>query len=210
MNKKERKLIICLLLIIIIFSVILIFKIKQNDKYDEEMYALVYNQNEEIMKTNINEDYPIKQDNQNKNKVIRKFKSETGSECAISGNITINKINISYPIIAETSMENLKIAPTKLEGPEANEIGNFCIVGHNYKNGTHFSNLKKLENGDTIRITDLYKNTIVYEVYEKYEIYPDNVECLNQNTNGKKEVTLITCATNNKKRLVIKCKEIKS
>lgn len=205
MSKIERKFTIGLFLVIIVFSSILIFKIN-NNKYDKEMYELVYSQNNEIMTNTTLE--VNKERIKNKN-VTRVYKNATGYQYAIAGNISIDKISIVYPIIKETTEENLKIAPTKLAGPSANEVGNFCITGHNYKNSTHFSNLKNLENGDIVKITDLYKKTVEYEVYDSYEINPDELECLNQDTNGKREVTLITCAKNNKKRLVIKCREIK-
>ena len=52
----------------------------------------------------------------------------------------------------------MKISPCKFWGAEPNEIGNFCIVGHNYRNGLFFSNNKKLEKGDKIYITDLDDN----------------------------------------------------
>ena len=32
--------------------------------------------------------------------------------------------------------------------------------------------------------------------------------CTNQNTNGKKEVTLITCTNDSKKRVIVKAREI--
>lgn len=80
------------------------------------------------------------------------------------------------------------------------------LLGHNYKNGKHFSNLSKLENGDIVKITDNNKQTLEYKVYDKYEIKESDFSCLEQNTNGRKELTLITCLdNNNKKRLVIKC-----
>ena len=45
--------------------------------------------------------------------------------------LVIPKLSIKYPVINETTEEYLKIAPTKLFGPNANEVGNLCIIGHN-------------------------------------------------------------------------------
>lgn len=47
---------------------------------------------------------------------------------------------MQYPILdGETDSEAetealLKISPTKFWGADPNEVGNFCIVGHNYRN----------------------------------------------------------------------------
>ena len=105
-------------------------------------------------------------------------------------------------------MENLKIAPTKLAGGEPNEVGNFCIIGHNMRNNKQFSNLKKLKKDDIIEILNTDGTKIQYSVYNTYTVNENDLSCTSQNTNGKKEVTLITCTNNKKKRLVIKCREV--
>lgn len=126
------------------------------------------------------------------------------------GTINIPKISCSYPILSSKE-ENfntlLKIAPCKFWGPNPNEIGNFCVVAHNYKNSQFFSKVPTLENGDIVQITDLFGNTVEYEVYDKYVVYPENTECTSQLTNGKREVTLITCTNDNKQRVVVKTVE---
>ena len=43
-----------------------------------------------------------------------------------------------------------------------------------------------------------------YTVYDKYEVSKDNSDVLSQDTNGKIELTLITCNNWNKKRIIIK------
>ncbi len=48
--------------------------------------------------------------------------------------IKIPKIGINYPVISKTSEELLKISVNKFHGPNPNEVGNYCIVGHNYLN----------------------------------------------------------------------------
>ena len=126
------------------------------------------------------------------------------------GQIDIPKISCSYPILS-SKKENyttlLKISPCKFWGPNPNEIGNFCIVGHNYKNEQFFSKVPTLENGDIIQITDLFGNTVEYEVYDKYVVLPTNTDCTSQLTNGKREITLITCTNDNKQRVIVKATE---
>lgn len=129
--------------------------------------------------------------------------------------INIPKIDLNYTIIdGKTKSEKetevlLKKSPCKLEGPEPNEVGNFCIVGHNYRNKKFFSKVPNLENGDIVNITDLTGRTITYKIYDKYIVDPYQVECLDQKTKGKKEITLITCTNDSKNRVIVKAREIK-
>lgn len=68
--------------------------------------------------------------------------------------------------------------------------------------------IKKLDIGDKIVITDLYNNTVTYEVFDKYITDPNDVNTLQSQTEGEKEITLITCTNGNKNRFVIKAKEV--
>ncbi len=126
----------------------------------------------------------------------------------VIGIIEIKSIDISYPIISECTDENLNISPCKFFGPEPNEIGNLCIVAHNYNNSKFFSQINKLSFGNIISIYDLNGKKIDYYVYDKFEINYDELECTSQNTNGYREITLITCNNIEKnRRVVIKAKE---
>ena len=66
-----------------------------------------------------------------------------------------------------------------------------------------FGKLKSIDIGDIIEITDLKGKTIKYVVSEKYVIEPTDVKCTSQLTNGRKQVTLITCSNSGSKRLVV-------
>lgn len=126
--------------------------------------------------------------------------------------INIPKINVNYPIL-QGDLEQidtlLKISPCKFWGGEPNEVGNFCIVGHNYRNTKFFSKVPTLAVGDTIDLTDISGRTITYAVYDKYTVDPTDVSCTSQLTNGKKEVTLITCTDDSKQRVIVKTREVK-
>ncbi len=124
---------------------------------------------------------------------------------SIIGAIDIPKINISYPIIENTTNKLLKISVCRFAGPLPNRIGNLCIAGHNYKNNTFFSNLYKLNIGDSIYITDLNNTRLEYLIYDKFIVKANNLEC--SKNSDKIEITIITCNTaNNSERLVIKAK----
>lgn len=128
--------------------------------------------------------------------------------------VEIPKLNITYPVIysndtSEQTVEDLlKISVVKYWGPEANEPGNFCIVGHNYHNQRFFSKAATLENGDSIYITDTNNETLEYKVYANYVVEPDDLKCTSQLTNGETDITLITCTMTGKQRTIIKARAI--
>ena len=137
---------------------------------------------------------PPKETTVNNNVAVKK--TNEGFNYITVASISIPKISVNYSIIAgetgslEETESLLKISPTKFWGPNPNEVGNFCVVGHNYRNSKFFSKVPTLQNGDIIEITDSSNRTINYEVYNKYEVVPEDTSCLDQVTNGKKEITL--------------------
>ncbi len=122
--------------------------------------------------------------------------------------ITIPEIGITYPVLSDTSDELLEISVNKYWGPEPNEVGNYCIVGHNYRNGKMFGKLSELEHGDIVELEDLTGRTIEYKVYDIYIVDPSDTSCTSQLTNGRRELTLITCTNYGTQRLVVKCTEV--
>ena len=46
----------------------------------------------------------------------------------------------------------------------------------------------------------------MYKVYDKYIVDETDMRCTEQETNGKIELTLITCDNDNTKRLIVKCR----
>ena len=134
--------------------------------------------------------------------------TESGQEYYTMAIIDIPSIDVHYPVLNLTTDELLRISPTKFHGPSPNEEGNFCIVGHNYRNKKFFSKVPTLENGEIIQITDLTGRMIEYEVYDKYVVDPSDVSCTSQLTDGQKIVTLITCTNDSKQRVIVKAREI--
>ena len=126
----------------------------------------------------------------------------------IEGIIEIPKINIKYPIIDHTNEETMKVSITKFWGPQANEIGNYTVAGHNNKDGSMFGKTKYLQIGDKIKLTNLKNETIEYEIFKIYSIDPDDVSCVESVENGTREITLITCTNGHKNRLVTKARQI--
>ncbi len=219
MNKGDRKLILVLLIIIIILSCVLIFKIKSEPEYDEKLYSKIYAEYDELFENTLeetkNDDVTTTSNSDsNSNYIEHSIQTNTTSSkeivgrknSNIIGKIIIPKLSIRYPVINETTDEYLKIAPTRLFGPDANEVGNLCIIGHNMKNEKFFSKLSDLEAGDKVFLTSNNGKEMTYYVYDKYEINDNDMSCTSQETNGKIELTLITCTSKKNKRLVVKCR----
>ena len=125
----------------------------------------------------------------------------------IIGRIEIPSLNINYPIFSKTTDELLKLGICKVYGPNINTRGNLCLAGHNYENNLFFSNLKKINLNEKIRLYDSYNISVSYSVYNIFEVENTNTSILAQE-NSTRKLTLITCNNKNKKRLIIKAKEI--
>ena len=118
------------------------------------------------------------------------------------------KLGIKYPILTDDSEASLKISLCKFWGPSPNTEGNYVIVGHNYKSGKMFGKLYQAQNGDNVTLKDYSGNEVVYKIYDMYTVDPTDLGCTSQMTNGKRELTLITCTEYGQRRRVIKCVEI--
>ena len=122
--------------------------------------------------------------------------------------LEIPKINLETYVISEYSEQALKISVTKFYGGNPNEEGNFCIAGHNYITKNMFHDLKKLSIGDTFTLIDINNNQGIYQIYLIETVEPNETQCLSQKTEGKTEVTLITCTTDSSKRIIVKAVKI--
>ncbi len=132
--------------------------------------------------------------------------SLSSSEPFVIGIIEIPAIKLAYPILSTTTDELLKISPCRFAGPMPNEIGNLCIAGHNNANGTLFGKTYLLDLEDEIKLYDLSGNAISYTIFDKFEVEASNTSCLSQDTNGEKQVTLITCNNLKGSRTIIQAK----
>lgn len=138
------------------------------------------------------------------------YTAPNGKKYDTIGIVKIPKLNITYPILAKTTDALMKVAPCKFHGASPNEVGNLCIIAHNYRRkGVFFSDVPTLTIGDIVEIQDLSQRTIQYEVYDVHTVLPDNVADTTQRTNGRKEVTLITCTNDSEQRVIVRCREKK-
>lgn len=136
----------------------------------------------------------------------KKYKGYT-----VVGTMKIPAINLEYPIFEEITTKALETGLIALypNGDNINQVGNTVIIGHNYRNGMFFSNLKKLSNGAKIYIKDFRGTTLTYEVYNKFEASSTDTSFYTRDTNGHAEITLSTCTdASNDQRTILFAKQI--
>lgn len=170
--------------------------------------ALVVKITQQVEETDIEEAEPSKLPELQMATATSTYTAPNGKTYETIGVVSIPKINIKYPILSKTTDALMKVAPCKFHGGNPNEVGNLCIVAHNYRRkNVFFSDVPDLSVGDIVEITDLSQRTLQYEVYDIHTVLPDNVDDTTQKTNGRKEVTLITCTDNSEQRVIVRCKE---
>ena len=124
------------------------------------------------------------------------------------GIIEIKSLNIKAPISEGTTGDVLKFAIGHFKDTaKPGKKGNCCLAGHAsnlYK--ANFVNLHKISDNAIIKIHTT-KGTYKYKVYEKTVVKATQMDVLDATKN--KELTLITCTDNGKKRFVVKAKYCK-
>lgn len=125
----------------------------------------------------------------------------------VCAKLEIPIIGLETSILSNYSEKALKVSVTKFWGVEPNKEGNFCVAGHNFVRKNMFHNLKKLNIGDNLFITDKEVGKVEYEIFKIYKVLPEDVSCLDPITKDKKEVTLITCTADSKERIIVKASE---
>lgn len=126
----------------------------------------------------------------------------------VIGTISIPSIKIEYPILEKVTTKALKIGICYLSGPGVNEVGNTVYQGHNYRNGTMFSNLSKLSDGANIYLTDDSGNKVQYKVYRNFEAKATDGSFFRRDTEGKREITLSTCTEDAATRTIVFAREV--
>lgn len=227
---KRKKLIYKIELFLSIFLICLLFSYYIYAEYDrnkseqvskEILTQMKYQLDDTVKKTEddvivviLNEEQEKEHEDemsQNPNIDTATYVSTDGVEYSAEAILTIPSIDLEYVVLSNTSPDLLFVSLNKYWGPNPNEIGNYCIVGHYYESGKMFGNLHKLQNGDIAELTDLSGRTIRYQVYDKEVVEPTDTSCTSQKRqleNGIRELTLITCTNHGKQRLVVKLREV--
>ena len=125
----------------------------------------------------------------------------------MNGIIEIPSIKLKYPVLDRATKASMEASVGIAYGPGLNQVGNTVIMGHNYRNGTFFSDLEKVTTGDAIYITDNTVNRVKYTAYNIYTTGSEDFEYASRDTAGKREISLSTCTDDVKDRLIIWAKE---
>ena len=128
----------------------------------------------------------------------------------VEGKLEMPAVNLQYPVLEEmTNANELEVSVAIQYGVGLNKVGNTVIIGHNYRSGLFFGSNKDMNIGDVVYITDSATGArVAYEIYNKYTTEESDTSFYNRNTNGKREVSLVTCQSNNKYRLELLAKEV--
>ena len=199
-NKKKVVGVILVIMIIVFFVVNML-----SEKKDDEQEI---NTSAELSNTPQNTTNTIQEEVEEKKYEDVDIPEKLGGYDVL-GQLVIEKIGVRQNILSKTENASLKLGVTKFYPPQVNinEPGNFCICGHNWNN--ILKRLDEMEIGEQFYIiTRETKERIDYEIYDKYSCEPTDLSCLDQNQDGKKEVTLITCNPGGLTRLICKAREI--
>lgn len=200
-NKGKIALGIIFIIIILTLFIILKFKNQEQDNNNVTPQEEVTSEQENVISVELEDQTAVKTDEI----VPVDDMPKSMGKYTVVGKIVIDKINVEKYILDKTTNNSLDLAVTKFRGPEINTVGNFCITGHNYKN--IFKRLRELKVGDEFYLVGKDGRKVTYVIYHIETIDPVNEECLEQNTNGKREVTLITCSPGAVTRLILKAEE---
>ena len=123
------------------------------------------------------------------------------------GTIEIPSISLKYPVLESATADAIEVSVGIFEGVGLNKVGNTTIAGHNYRNGTLFSNLQRVKNGDKVYITDEDGNKVTYIIYKTFTTTPEDSSFMDRDTEGKREITLDTCTDDSLARFLAFARE---
>ena len=227
MFKSKYSMALTIFLVLIIIAIIVIgiimsiraYKNYEEDKEKKKVYAELIEGNsdedeDEEEKNTIEDNIigtPVENtvitDNTNSNggNGTRRARTKFYKEYPMVGYIKIEKTKVDYPILLDVSPGALETAVGVLypNNPKLNQPGITVIIGHNYRNGKFFSNNKKLEIGDKIKIKNLSGKTLTYSIYEIQTLLETDADYISKDRGNNIEIALSTCTDDGTGRLVI-------
>ena len=114
------------------------------------------------------------------------------------GYLQIEALELQLPVQADWSYPKLKETPCRYAG--AVGTGDLVIFAHNYR--SHFGEIDRLSEGDTVFFTDINGKEYRYAVAEVEVLDAAAVEDM---TAGEYDLTLFTCTYSGKSRVAVRC-----
>lgn len=145
-------------------------------------------------------------DNPKPNETIVDDEERTVNDCVIIdgvayiGYISIPSLDIKLPVSKEWDNGLLNIGACRYKG--STYQNNFVICAHNYF--TYFAKIYKLASGDEVVFTDVYDDSITYEVSNQEVIDGDDIDSMLKNENDW-DLTMFTCTLSGRTRQTVRC-----
>ena len=178
---------------------------EQKVEYVAQLENMIEKEKDEILKVTIEREIPTPTPEQEEEPLIPLDTIYNGF--AVAGKITIPKTGVDIPFLDSVSVPGMEQAPCLLyKTGEINVSGNTFIVGHNYKNGTLFSDNKNLEINDKIIITAMDGSSREYTIYDKFITTPEDTTYLKRKVEDLPEITLQCCTDDDENRIIILAK----
>lgn len=119
-------------------------------------------------------------------------------EVSYIGYLEIPALELTLPVISQSTKEHLEIAPCRFYGTAYQN--NLVIGGHRYSR--HFRRINTLSSGDEIRFIDVTGNVFIYEVFDLETLRAYQAEYL---CSGDWDLTLYTCTVGGYSRVAVRC-----
>ena len=114
------------------------------------------------------------------------------------GYISIPKLGLDLPVMADCDLTRLKTAPCRFSGSTFTD--DLVIAAHNYT--SHFGYIADLEAGDTLTFTDMDGIVTSYVVSSVETLDATDVEKM---TSSGHPLTLFTCNMSGQARITVRC-----
>ena len=220
MKKSGYDIFLTVFLVILTIGVVgtagfLVYKYYEKYKINKDAKEIINQFDEEITNRNIEEEEPVEEPQEEENEENNGPKGILGDPInyggyTVDGKIEMPTVNLQYPVLSQMTDANaIEVSVAIQYGVGLNNVGNTVIIGHNYRNGLFFGSNKNIQIGDSIYITDWATGVRrEYKVYSKYTAEESDTSFYQRDTGGKREVSLVTCQSDNSYRLVILAREV--
>ena len=123
----------------------------------------------------------------------------------VIGLIEIEALDIKYAVLEGTGNHELSCGIGHITDTAGiGEVGNCVLAGHNgSRHSIFFTNLKTIEPGDIVKLTDKEGRQYLYEVENMEVVGPYENSVKNQGEDAK--LTLITCENKGTMRRIVRC-----
>lgn len=198
----KRKIIAGILIVVglAVMSVPLYFRLngnKRNEQMIQEFQKIVEEQEHEEEKEEHGQAAP--------EATLSEEDAATLAKAEAIGLIEIEALGIKYAVLEGTGSYELSCGIGHIPDTAGiGETGNCVLAGHNgSRHGTYFTNLKTLQVGDVIKLTDKKGNQYFYVAESMKVVGPYDNSVKDQGDSV--ELTLLTCENSGTMRLVVSC-----